>query len=67
MTFLLLFVYHKLKSSSKKQFLNIILFNIDFLSWCCILCVCTFCMCVCLCVLILYMSKGFFLLFYVKD
>jgi len=34
MTFLLQFVHYQEKSSSKKQFLNITLFNIDFLACC---------------------------------
>ena len=34
MTFLLQFLYYQLKSSSRMQFLNIALFNIDFLVYC---------------------------------
>lgn len=35
MTFLLQFLHYQQKSSSKMQFLNIALFNIDFLVYCC--------------------------------
>ena len=45
-----LFVHYQLKSSSKKQFLSIILFKIDFLAYCC----CAFWVCTCVCVYIVH-------------
>lgn len=49
-----LFLHYQLKSSSKKQFLSIILFKIDFLACCC----CAFWVCTCVCVVhVIYMCS----------
>ena len=53
-TFPFLFVHYQLKSSSKKQFLSIILFKIDFLACCC----CAFWVCTCVCAVhVVYMCS----------